>query len=130
MVYNGSWGGILADYSDEMGGRTTRAATARPRTGSGGKSRHHAIPEEIETYGGQPNTSCRPGDEFDPAIWNGYTGAAGWMFRQALEGARPAARANEVVFPANWQTLADGLRVAAFRELRAQASARLPWQGF
>ena len=25
---------------------------------------------------------------FDPGrmIWNGYTGAAGWMFRQALEG--------------------------------------------
>ena len=25
---------------------------------------------------------------FDPGrmIWNGYTGAAGWLFRQALEG--------------------------------------------
>ena len=25
---------------------------------------------------------------FDPGrmIWNGYTGAAGWMFRQAIEG--------------------------------------------
>ena len=33
---------------------------------------------------------------FDPGrmIWNGYTGAAGWMFRQALEGVlgRPPAR--------------------------------------
>jgi cyclic beta-1,2-glucan synthetase len=49
----------------------------------------HMTPGEIETFGGQPNQ--QPADmvtTFDPGrmIWNGYTGAAGWMFRQALEG--------------------------------------------
>jgi cyclic beta-1,2-glucan synthetase len=49
----------------------------------------HAVAGEIETYGGQPNkqaadlvTTVEPGR----MIWNGYTGAAGWVFRQALEG--------------------------------------------
>jgi len=46
-------------------------------------------------------------------IWNGYTGAAGWMFRQALEGVLGMRlEQNEVVLPANWQTPADGLRVS------------------
>ncbi len=32
--------------------------------------------------------SALPATMFDPGrmIWNGYTGAAGWMFRQAIEG--------------------------------------------
>lgn len=49
----------------------------------------HVAPTEIETYGGQPNkqaadmlTTSDPGR----MIWHGYTGAAGWLFRQALEG--------------------------------------------
>jgi cyclic beta-1,2-glucan synthetase len=49
----------------------------------------HVAAGEIETYGGQPNqqaadlvTTTDPGR----MIWNGYTGAAGWMFRQAMEG--------------------------------------------
>ncbi len=49
----------------------------------------HAVTGEIETYGGQPNKqSADMVTTFDPGrmIWNGYTGAAGWMFRQALEG--------------------------------------------
>ena len=49
----------------------------------------HAVPGEIETYGGQPNQQAADMvTTFDPGrmIWNGYTGAAGWMFRQALEG--------------------------------------------
>jgi cyclic beta-1,2-glucan synthetase len=49
----------------------------------------HAEDGEIETYGGQPNKqSADMVTTFDPGrmIWNGYTGAAGWMFRQALEG--------------------------------------------
>jgi cyclic beta-1,2-glucan glucanotransferase len=49
----------------------------------------HATPEEVETYGGQPNKQAADlVTTFDPGrmIWNGYTGAAGWMFRQALEG--------------------------------------------
>ncbi len=49
----------------------------------------HAIPGEIETYGGQPNQQAADMvTTFEPGrmIWNGYTGAAGWMFRQAIEG--------------------------------------------
>ena len=47
------------------------------------------MPGEIETYGGQPNKQAADMvTTFDPGrmIWHGYTGAAGWMFRQALEG--------------------------------------------
>jgi cyclic beta-1,2-glucan synthetase len=49
----------------------------------------HVAAGEIETYGGQPNQQAADMvTTFDPGrmIWNGYTGAAGWMFRQALEG--------------------------------------------
>jgi cyclic beta-1,2-glucan synthetase len=49
----------------------------------------HVLPEAIETYGGQPNKQAADlVTTFDPGrmIWNGYTGAAGWLFRQALEG--------------------------------------------
>jgi cyclic beta-1,2-glucan synthetase len=49
----------------------------------------HVEPGEIETYGGQPNKQAADMvTSFDPGrmIWHGYTGAAGWMFRQALEG--------------------------------------------
>jgi cyclic beta-1,2-glucan synthetase len=49
----------------------------------------HCAPGEIETYGGQPNKQAADMvTTFDPGrmIWHGYTGAAGWMFRQALEG--------------------------------------------
>src|SRR5205814_3497765 len=49
----------------------------------------HVTPGEVETYGGQPNQQAADlVTTFDPGrmIWNGYTGAAGWMFRQALEG--------------------------------------------
>jgi len=49
----------------------------------------HVTPEEIETYGGQPNKQCADYlTKFDPGrmIWNGYTGAAAWMLRQAIEG--------------------------------------------
>src|SRR5262249_38392619 len=44
---------------------------------------------EVETYGGQPNKQAADMvTTFDPGrmIWHGYTGAAGWMLRQALEG--------------------------------------------
>ena len=49
----------------------------------------HSDPEKVEVYGGQPNQQAADMvTTFDPGrmIWNGYTGAAGWMFRQALEG--------------------------------------------
>ena len=49
----------------------------------------HTTPEGIEVYGGQPNKQCADYlTKFDPGrmIWNGYTGAAAWMLRQAIEG--------------------------------------------
>jgi cyclic beta-1,2-glucan synthetase len=49
----------------------------------------HVEPDQIETYGGQPNKQAADMvTTFDPGrmIWHGYTGAAGWMFRQAIEG--------------------------------------------
>jgi cyclic beta-1,2-glucan synthetase len=64
----------------------------------------HVVPREIETFGGQPNK--QPADiltAFDPGrmIWHGYTGAAGWMFRQALEGVMGAKLVGgEVIAPA------------------------------
>ena len=108
---------ILADYSDEMGrtddARRYRETAARLWRKISAIS--HAIPEEIETYGGQPNKQAADlVTTFDPGrmIWNGYTGAAGWMFRQALEGVLGLRlEQNEIVLPANWQTPTDGLRV-------------------
>jgi cyclic beta-1,2-glucan synthetase len=49
----------------------------------------HVNGDVIETYGGQPNQQAADMvTTFDPGrmIWNGYTGAAGWMLRQAFEG--------------------------------------------
>jgi len=49
----------------------------------------HVTPDEIEIYGGQPNKQAADMvTTFDPGrmIWHGYTGAAGWMLRQAIEG--------------------------------------------
>ena len=49
----------------------------------------HVEPDQVETYGGQPNKQAADMvTTFDPGrmIWHGYTGAAGWMFRQGIEG--------------------------------------------
>ena len=49
----------------------------------------HTSPEEIERYGGQPNKQAADMlTAFEPGrmIWNGYTGAAAWMLREAYEG--------------------------------------------
>jgi cyclic beta-1,2-glucan synthetase len=60
-------------------------------------------PDEIEIYGGQPNKQAADMlTTFDQGrmIWNGYTGAAGWMLRQACEGVVGASLVNnEVVLP-------------------------------
>jgi hypothetical protein len=48
-----------------------------------------SLPREIELYGGQPNKqSADMLSTYDQGrmIWHGYTGAAGWMLRQAMEG--------------------------------------------
>ena len=82
---------ILAEQSGARGGPTRRGRyreTAH-RLWLKISAIPHAVPGEIETYGGQPNKQAADMvTTFDPGrmIWNGYTGAAGWMFRQALEG--------------------------------------------
>ena len=65
----------------------------------------HVDGREIEIYGGQPNK--QPADfltKFDQGrmIWNGYTGAAGWMLRQAFEGVVGASLIkNELILPSD-----------------------------
>jgi cyclic beta-1,2-glucan synthetase len=62
----------------------------------------HVVPGEIETYGGQPNKQAADMlTTFDPGrmIWHGYTGAAGWLFRQALEGVLGARLAGNAMIP-------------------------------
>ena len=58
---------------------------------------------EIEIYGGQPNKqSADVLTNYEPGrmIWHGYTGAAGWMLRQAMEGVVGAVMLkNQVVLP-------------------------------
>jgi cyclic beta-1,2-glucan synthetase len=59
--------------------------------------------KELELYGGQPNKqSADILTTFDQGrmIWHGYTGAAGWMLRQAMEGVVGASLVkNELVLP-------------------------------
>ncbi|MDD5437188.1 MAG: hypothetical protein PHX20_06555, partial [Candidatus Omnitrophica bacterium] len=59
--------------------------------------------KEVELYGGQPNKqSADILTTFDRGrmIWHGYTGAAGWMLRQAFEGVVGASLVNnKLVLP-------------------------------
>lgn len=75
----------------------------------------HVTPDQIEIYGGQPNQQAADMvTTFDPGrmIWNGYTGAAGWMFRQALEGVIGARLSSgKVVLPADITEPRGDLRV-------------------
>jgi len=63
----------------------------------------HVTPDKIEIYGGQPNQQAADlltNFELGRMIWNGYTGAAGWMLRQSCEGVIGAALVNNrVVLP-------------------------------
>lgn len=65
----------------------------------------HLSPTEIELYGGQPNKqSADMLTTYDQGrmIWHGYTGAAGWMLRQAMEGVVGAQLVNNaMVLPAD-----------------------------
>ena len=76
----------------------------------------HVTPQEIELYGGQPNK--QPADmltTFDQGrmIWNGYTGAAGWLFREAIEGVVGASLINnELVLPADLDQPRGELKVS------------------
>ena len=75
----------------------------------------HTTPEQIEIYGGQPNKQCADYlTEFEPGrmIWNGYTGAAAWMFRQAIEGVIGASlRDGRVSLPNDLHIQRGGLKV-------------------
>jgi len=63
----------------------------------------HTTPDKIEIYGGQPNKQAADLlTTFDRGrmIWHGYTGAAGWMLRQAVEGVVGATLIkNQLVLP-------------------------------
>ena len=79
----------------------------------------HMTPEEIEVYGGQPNKqSADMLTTFDQGrmIWNGYTGAAGWMLRQACEGVIGATLiGNQVISPVDLERPRGDLRVRTLR---------------
>jgi cyclic beta-1,2-glucan synthetase len=79
----------------------------------------HAQSPEIEMYGGQPNKQAADLlTTFDQGrmIWNGYTGAAGWMLREALEGVVGAAIVqNELQLPDDLHQLRDGLSIRQVR---------------
>jgi cyclic beta-1,2-glucan synthetase len=97
----------------------------------------HAVTGEIETYGGQPNQQAADMvTTFDPGrmIWNGYTGAAGWMFRQALEGVLGVRLGGgAMVPPPEWTPAGELALIRASRDLTvspfpAPAALRPPAQ--
>ncbi|MBN1688999.1 MAG: hypothetical protein JW893_07860 [Candidatus Omnitrophica bacterium] len=75
----------------------------------------HVTPNEIEIYGGQPNK--QPADiltnyDLGRMIWNGYTGAAGWLLRQSFEGVAGAlVIQNELVLPKDLDRPRGNLRI-------------------
>jgi cyclic beta-1,2-glucan synthetase len=89
----------------------------------------HVSPDQIEIYGGQPNK--QPADLltcFEPGrmIWNGYTGAAGWMLRQSCESVIGAVLVNNrVVLPADLALPRGDLKVV---RIERKLAADLPSQ--
>ncbi|MCK5175356.1 MAG: hypothetical protein KAR47_18325, partial [Planctomycetes bacterium] len=79
----------------------------------------HVTPDQIENYGGQPNK--QPADmltTYDNGrmIWNGYTGAAAWLFRQGLEGVIGADLVgNEVILPPDIDVPRGKLKIVSLR---------------
>jgi cyclic beta-1,2-glucan synthetase len=75
----------------------------------------HMTADQIEIYGGQPNKQAADMlTNFEPGrmIWHGYTGAAGWMLRQAFEGVIGASLVgNELVLPADLHKPRGSLKV-------------------
>jgi cyclic beta-1,2-glucan synthetase len=75
----------------------------------------HATPQEIEVYGGQPNKQAADLlTTYDPGrmIWHGYTGAAGWMLREAVEAIAGASLVNnQVVLPQDLSQPRGALKV-------------------
>lgn len=85
----------------------------------------HTKGTEIENYGGQPNQQCA---DFltvhDPGrmIWSGYTGAAGWMLRQACESVIGATLVNnKVILPADFSQPRGGLTIKRIRRNLAKS---------
>jgi cyclic beta-1,2-glucan synthetase len=85
----------------------------------------HTRGAEIENYGGQPNQQCADYlTVHDPGrmIWSGYTGAAGWMLRQACESVIGATLSdNQVVLPADLDQPRGGLTVKHLRRNLAKS---------
>lgn len=84
----------------------------------------HVVEGEIEIYGGQPNKQSADFlSTFDQGrmIWHGYTGAAGWMLRQAMEGVVGASLVkNELALPTDLAEPRGVLKVKSLqRNLRA-----------
>ena len=79
----------------------------------------HVKGAEIEIYGGQPNKQAADMlTAFDPGrmIWHGYTGAAGWMLRQAFEGVVGASLVkNKLVLPGDIDKPRGELKVTDVR---------------
>ena len=79
----------------------------------------HTTPDRIEVYGGQPNKQAADLlTEIEPGrmIWSGYTGAAAWMLRQALEGVIGARlQGNQVRLPADLNEPRGDLQVRGVR---------------
>jgi cyclic beta-1,2-glucan synthetase len=75
----------------------------------------HSGADRIEVYGGQPNKQAADYlTEVEPGrmIWSGYTGAAAWMVRQAMEGVIGATLEGNVVrMPDDLAEARGGLRV-------------------
>jgi len=85
----------------------------------------HTCGAEIENYGGQPNQQCADYlTVHDPGrmIWSGYTGAAGWMLRQACESVIGATLLNnKIIFPMDLELPRGGLTVKRVRRNLAKS---------
>ena len=85
----------------------------------------HTGGDEIELYGGQPNKQAADVlTTFDTGrmIWNGYTGTAGWMLRQAFEGVVGAELlGNEIITPDDLAEPRGDLRVVRLYRNVAQS---------
>jgi len=95
----------------------------------------HTTPAEIEIYGGQPNK--QPADiltNFQPGrmIWNGYTGAGGWLFRQSLEGIIGVTlKNNELILPDDFNKPRGKLEVKhVFRDLEKSPLGTIPSEAY
>jgi cyclic beta-1,2-glucan synthetase len=79
----------------------------------------HVTKDQIEIYGGQPNKQAADLlTTYDQGrmIWNGYTGAAGWLVRQAFEGVVGAKLVNnELVLPDDLKEARGTLKIKSVK---------------